>query len=521
MTEAKTIDDIFAQIGHFKSKGNNIVVTHPVVRDMTDDVLNQKWDFDPNAELAEGTRYFGFFDSDIPNASYLLASSKTSCHQARSDETEQYEVLEQRRNPFDKIAQRQLCEEFGIFKNPRYLDIRKLFTDAHTTTTFRFVPEDFTGFPIEEIVSELGQNPHSYIFHNMTDGFRIRNSKNGGYTISGKSDAVKKADAETKGIEDPHQRLEAFLEKLTEKGFALEAVGYKGKESSQQEDLINGILSHKGNLYIKDARSGGGYLIVRVKKEEGKVHLECDSPDLEFLIEKRKELLKTRQVRYDYLIKSDVQQIWIDSKQKLTDEYDPNDPKGILYDLLITLGNPIIEEEISYETFNGHRAEFRLICQRVPEIKAEDETFEIKGYAKVSSNGVTANISLGGHGEPVRDVLRGMYKQRIPEMSEDELSSIVDEAEKDIMTRTKDFAEKVYSHYASNLTLIEAGIDTPRDFAIDLIPVWDNETGRIDYCFLEINHHYGYKGLREVDRLAAYLVYENKQLIKENKEDKI
>ena len=521
MAEAKTIDDIFEQMSHFESRGSNIVVTRPVVRDMTENVLEQKSQFTESPEIPEGTRYFGFFDPDILDATYTLASSKTSFHQAKSDEAGQYEVQEQRRSPFDKIGQRQLCDELGIFENPRYLDVRKLFTDSHTRTTFRFIPEEFTEFPLDEIVAGLGQTPRSYIFHNIVDGFRIRNSKKGGYTISGRSDLVKEADAETKRIKDPRQRLEAFLGKLTEKGFSLEAIGYKGDTKSQQEDLVSGILSHKGNVYIKDARTGGGYLVVRVRKEGEEVHVESDSPDFAGLMERRDERLKNHQARYDRLAELNAPQVILDGTQRLIDNINPKDPVGILYDLFRTLRDPIIEEEVSYETFNGHRAEFRLICQRVPKTKSGDESFEIEGYSKVSSNGVSANISLGGHGESVRNVLRGMYSQRMPTISEGELSSIVDEAERDVMTRTKDFAEKVYSHYASNSTLSGNGVEAPRDFAVDLIPQWNDETRKIDYCFLEVNHQYGYKGLQEVDLSAARRVHRNKLLIQENKQDRV
>jgi len=56
-----TIDDLFEQMGHYVSRGSIIVVTNPVVKDMTEEVLKQKSQFDDYAKLPEGTRYFGFF----------------------------------------------------------------------------------------------------------------------------------------------------------------------------------------------------------------------------------------------------------------------------------------------------------------------------------------------------------------------------------------------------------------------------------------------------------------------------
>ena len=208
------------------------------------------------------------------------------------------------------------------------------------------------------------------------------------------------------------------------------------------------------------------------------------------------------QKKYDLLVKMSCPPSMLDTERRNLDNYNPKDQKGILYELFGRLRNPIIEEEISYETFNGHRAEFRLICQRDPKSKA----FGIEGYTKVSNNGISANISLGGHGESIKDVLRGMYSQRMPTISESKLSSIVNTAERDIMTRTKDFAEKVYSHYSSNSTLSGNGVEAPRDFAVDLIPRWNDETRKIDYCFLEINYQYGFKGLEEVNPASYFMV---------------
>lgn len=513
MEMGKTIDDLFMEGRSFKSRGNTVKVTRPIVKDMTDAVLTQMGQFSKYPVILEGTRYFGFFDPNILDATYFLASSRSPFHRVVRKEAEQHDHDEQKRSPFDKISQRELCERMGIFKNPRYLDIRKLFSDPYAQTTFTFVPENFADFPYDDIISGLGQLSHSYIFHNMIDGFRIRNSKRGGFTISGRSDVVKKADAETRKIGNPRQRLEAFLEKLIEKGFTLDAVGYKNEQELQQEEVVNGILSHQGNVYIKDARTGGGYLVVRVRKEGDDVYIESDSLEFTSLKERRAKRALELQTRYEGLVKLRAPAILLKSINKLRDGYSLENSVGILKDLLYTLTNPIIEEEVQYETLNGQRAEFRFICQRVPKPNPEDETFEVKGYTKVSDKGVSANISLGGHSEKVYDVLKGMYAQRMPDRTEEELSSRVAAAEEEVMQRVKEFAEKMFVYYASDSTICENGIKAPRDFAVDLIPTWNNKDGTIEYYFLEINYGYGYKGLIEIDPLTAADVEVNRVLI--------
>ena len=103
--EAKTIDDIFEHTSHYESRGNTIIVYHPVVKDMTESVLEEKLVF--TAEDAEGTRYFGFFDPNIPDAKYFLASSKTSFHRSKFQEAEQDDAQEKRRGLSCRTARRQ------------------------------------------------------------------------------------------------------------------------------------------------------------------------------------------------------------------------------------------------------------------------------------------------------------------------------------------------------------------------------------------------------------------------------
>ena len=85
--------------------------------------------------------------------------------------------------------------------------------------------------------------------------------------------------------------------------------------------------------------------------------------------------------------------------------------------------------------------------------------------------------------------------------------------EKEILQKAKKFAKKVYDHYDSDEFVIEKGLMPSSDFAVDLVPSWNEKTNKLDLYFLEINREYGYSGLREIDPTKAIQVGVNKRLI--------
>ena len=47
------IGDLFDQINHYEGSKDEVVVTHPIVRDMTQNVLDEKLHFNENAKIPE------------------------------------------------------------------------------------------------------------------------------------------------------------------------------------------------------------------------------------------------------------------------------------------------------------------------------------------------------------------------------------------------------------------------------------------------------------------------------------
>ncbi|MFH1511133.1 MAG: hypothetical protein ABIF10_05560 [Candidatus Woesearchaeota archaeon] len=510
MQKSKTIDDIFKKFANFRSRGSIVRTKSPVIRDITEQVLDEKSFFTADPEIPKNTTYLGFFSPRFPDARYFIGSSKTSFYNWKKTESSMQRKREMRLEVFDKISQRKLCDMLGIFENPRYMDVRKLFSDTYATTIFRFIPSQFKDFPLDDIVSGLSKEPSSYIFHNVVDGFRIRSTSKKALTITGRSDIVKEANTETRGITDPRARIQAFLRKLVQKRYSLDVIGFKGNTNGGDR-LIEAILSHQGNLYIKDARTGGGYLVVRVRKEALQTCIESDSAEFMQLIKEREGKRQSLMERYQTYVDLNAPQVMLNEVSARINRYDAKNNRGILHDLFLTLENPLVEEEVPCETINGERAELRLICQRLSCLPSKK--FGVIGYAKVSGKYISANISLGGHGDKISNVLNGIYSQRLSWAKKDQLATIITEAEKDIIERTTAFAEGVYNYYKSNRTMKRQGIDLPRDFAVDLIPTWDGVAREIKLYFLEINRLYAYKGLQEVDPAAARTVEMNQKAI--------
>jgi len=394
---------------------------------------------------------------------------------------------EKRKGPLDKVAQREFCKRTGIFENVPYLNIRKLFSESSEPIVFEFRPESFSDFPYKEVLRYFS-NSHSYIFENIIDGFRIRASPKGSFTITSKDELVKRVEKETRVIKSPKERLQVFLRELCEVDYSISKIGYVSNQITKQKHLIDALLSHPTNLYIKGAHgSGGGYLVVRLRKDGAHNIVESDSKSYA-----------------DLLDKHNVQGSIVNTSKKRMERHNHLEAKNVLNFLFTRIRNPIIEEEVPYETINGKRAEFRVICQLV------SGRFEVTGYAKVSEKTISANISLGGSAEHTENVFKEIYHQRSPPMSSSELESKVTQAKQNLLMKAKKFAEENYACNLSKAELQQVGVAAPMDFAIDIVPAWNNETQEVNLYFLEINYQYGFLGLKKIDPEAAKRVMKNK-----------
>jgi hypothetical protein len=296
---------------------------------------------------------------------------------------------------------------------------------------------------------------------------------------------------------------------LSEEGYSKRKIGYVNKKDKLKEKqrLVKAILAYPGNLYIKSARTGGGFMVVRVRKEGDETIIESDAPSFEEFKAKRVARHEKRMESLERLTEMGMSGRAVGKIKATYEKSNPANPERMLYELFyVGIRNPIIEEEMPYATVDGKRAELRFICQRV------SDEFEVFGYAKVSKNPVSANISLGGAGDEISYVLQQIYLNNIPEMSDDSDESYeaaldkATEEEAELTEKAKSFAEQLYSHYAAQ----KGEEHAPLDFAIDIVPAWNSEKGEMDYYFLEINYSYGFRGLIKANPYHADRVFQNK-----------
>ncbi|MFH1848564.1 MAG: hypothetical protein ABH879_00080 [archaeon] len=503
--------NVFTDFGHYRNEGYLFRVEEPVVRDITEEVAAWRRHQPRSSPIPETTRYFGFFhpDIEIDFSSMYVYGGLDAAHSQR------LEQQERGHGQFDKVAQRELCEKIGIFRNVGYLDIRKLFSESNDPVTVEFAPKAYSGFPREDILETLGQG-RSYIFENTDGGFRLRTSKRG-ITVMSNNDLVNRVDAATRHIRDPGELIDSFLAGLSDAGYTFKKVGYRRDGDYEgRERLIAGILEHPENLYIKSARTGGGYLVIRIRKDGGENIVESDSEQFAWLVDKFVSWNDQRMARRQQVLSDRHQSPRHEMIARLREEIgstmeplqDPREPQ-VLLNLILSgasipnvitrpggwMPNPLIEAEIPYEKVDGRRVEFRMICQQ------PGRKMDITGYTKVSESDINANISLGGVGARILPLYRAMFEKH-ENVSDAALDELAEAAERSLFRDTRRFARAVQRYY------VEREGKAPADFAIDIVPSWNGEG--IDHYFLEINYRYGFKGLIDADPAGAQRVRANK-----------
>ncbi len=488
-------------------------VNNPLIRDITDYIKKENSEYNGGIEksINDRTCYLWLFDREQPKSYYKLKSKDILSDEIKRERSYKSEIESW---PYDKTVQNQINKQSGILKSTSQLDIRKLFQNKQSLY-INFKPENLINFPYDDIISKIGEEEeYSFILENMKEGFRVRTNKTW-FTINSENNIVKEADEETKHLKDNKERLIDFISKLCEKWFTCTKVWNIEKEYDIKlvDKIAELILWHPNDLYIKSARSWWGYSIIRIKKTENWNYIESDSFNFrKFIYEKKKSINDKRnalekiiRTMYDTdCDKKEAFSTYYDNKKNMKAYYNNNfEIKAFLIELLKEINNPIIEEAIPYETIKWNIVEFRLICQRI------NDEFEINWYSKLSTNSVSANISLWGKWGELSSTLKNIYKKNLPEdITDPEIESKAKDMENTVYLKAKQLADKIYSFYDD-----EEKLGTPRDFAIDIVPSWNKDNSEIELYFLETNYQYWYTWLRDVNPELAKLVKDNTKRI--------
>lgn len=256
-------------------------------------------------------------------------------------------------------------------------------------------------------------------------------------------------------------------------------------------DLMGTLRSafrEEGTYYLKSARTSGGQGILRVSHRDGDLAIETESPDAVLILEDLYEM---------YCSCGEVwsEPCFRESAKQLRQGFE--DPAlYILARYIERMDCPIIEREVPGERVfsERERAEFRLIFQ--------DE--KLAGmYTKVSPRDIAANISLSGRGVAAPEVLADIFARRLLGRSPEEIQSATEHAVARLQEVSTKFAHQLIEHFKTEGQILD-------DFAIDLIPVWNEETQDLNLYLLEVQYSYGYSGLTAVDSVAAHDVWQYK-----------
>lgn len=395
----------------------------------------------------------------------------------------------------DKVAQRVIATRLsssGIL-NPRYQDLRMINPPKHVIVCDQINTLSLPS--ATDIIDTINKEPdtrHLWIIEDDTQGFVIVHDHDELYVTT--SNISIHRDASFAGVlqsstqselYERQQALREFLKMVQQKQDL--SMAFLAKQQPQSYDttaLVTEIQSHPEPLYIKGTRTSGGEFVVRHKRlPTGKSILESDSPEfgysLSISINSLKSCLKNPPA-------------W--QKQILPKFISRCSTSGTLGKILWQMETPILEEEIPvarYTTKAGiEKCEFRAIFQGLesPELVAT--------YAKASLKDIAANISIAGRGRHTVQVIRGIMQQN--------LSGTLEQAEinkraAQTLKRFEDTVSNFAEQFAAEL------IETTRlkDFAVDVVPVWNEEKQDLDFFLLEVQYAYGYKGLTAVDPDSA------------------
>ena len=421
--------------------------------------------------------------------------------------------LELFRSVEDKVAQRNIAAklvETGIMQ-PRYLDAREVHTTAKTIACMN---PDLNSLPVDDILTTLRSSPHIFVVIDSAQGFLIVNDGISNYVHSDRqeiSELCKKhglTNGNTLSTEEFSAGLSTFLDELDRSElYTVQLLGNCKeifKNEIIDETLIPGILGHDSTLYLKSTRTSGGQLVVCKKKNEvGENTLLSDSCELgAILADGIRNAIQLAELVRNTIPEGASIPPWIDN---------PNDffsLKGVLNKILRRMKSPIVEEEIPIPRVSTElgleKSEFRLIFQghKTPELAAS--------YAKSSINEVAANISYGGRGRAIRDVLSDIYSQ-FSRLSPLEIQQSLELSHQDLLNAARKFATTFSQQYKA-----AGGFHDMRDFAVDLCPVWNDQNQSIDFYLLEVQCLYGFSGLMQVSPEDADKVQAFKDRLGEN-----
>ena len=258
---------------------------------------------------------------------------------------------------------------------------------------------------------------------------------------------------------------------------------------------LTSLMSDEGVYYLKSTRSSGGAGIVKITVTEGDIRVESESPDtIRAFTHMLESYRSTLSAVGNPSIPAHMTSTFLEKVQGFQEPV-----AHLLGRYIASLDCPILERAIPSERVfqNKERAEFRVIIQGGAVTGA---------YTKVSPSDIAANISLSGRGEAISTVVADIIARRLPDLSPEEQKARTLEIEAEILSSALSLGEQ----FARELAATHQ--HSISDYAIDLIPSWNESKNQLDLYFLEVQYSYAWSGLEAVDPEAAARVVAYKRL---------
>lgn len=396
----------------------------------------------------------------------------------------------------DKVAQRIIAEtlqETGI-QNPRYQDARFLNPPPKIVQFTEIAPASLpSSDDIRQKLLEEPNGKHLWIVEDDTQGFAIVHNNKELYIES--SNPRIRGDLATLGLIKDTEHPKHFIDQLAPlrtflrmtrrtDSFTLTFLAQDQPLPYDASAFANELAANPGAVYLKSTRTAGGELVLRHRRAaDGHLILESDSHELGLLLSATLNSLKSNRTLPPILAEKTRGQIL--TRCSVT---------GMVRHALTFMETPIVEEEIpvaKYHTRAGiEKCEFRAIFQGRQNIEL------VASYAKASLRDVAANISIAGRGRHTVQVIRGIMQQNLKDSHDQEtINKRATETLKRFEDSVTDFARKFSEELRPSHAM--------NDFAVDIVPVWNNAKQDLDFYLLEVQYGYRHAGLRKVDADAA------------------
>jgi hypothetical protein len=375
----------------------------------------------------------------------------------------------------DKVSQRAIISTLDTtIRQPEFFDIRSL---SHPPKIRSIAGCDVS--LLQDLITSKAQNPGDFL---------VATSGHAGFArIDGKYYVMDGA-----GVgECEEDFFYHLLSRLSHEAFIRVPETLTHREDVSH--TLASLIKDEGVYYLKSTRSSGGAGIVKITFADGDLRVESESPDT---IHVFNNMLDHYRQQMEFIgtpgTPAPMRARALASLQGLQEPL-----AHLLGRYIASLDCPILERAIPAELVfdSKERAEFRIIIQ---------DGAITGAYTKVSPSDIAANISLSGRGETISTVVADIVARRLPHLSPEEQQTHTAEIEAEIRSSALHLGETFAGELAA---MHELSIS---DYAIDLIPSWDESTNTLDLYFLEVQYSYAWTGLQAVDPEAAALIEANK-----------